>query len=132
MVAAAAELRHRLYEQDLLHTGVMGGVTRQTTQMSLDVLQADLPFVAVPAARENHLWCYARITLDLAGIAARAHVIGPRSVAAFASAGRGVFTFEGLGVGRLRKTMVGVFMAALADFDADIFGRLRLRGGLGK
>lgn len=123
-MAAAAKLLRRLHEQRGLRTGVMGGVTSQATQMRIDVLLADLRFMAMPAAGENYLRLHARIALDPVWITARIHVLGSWSVAAFTPAGRGTFVFECLDVGRLRKTAVGIFVTSLAHLDADVFGGL--------
>ena len=83
-MAGAAKLLGGLDQQAGLGTGVMSGVATETAQVRLDVRFGDFGgSVAAPAALQNDLRLCPSIAFNLVGIAARGHMIGAWSVAAF-------------------------------------------------
>lgn len=120
MMATATQLLCGLNEQRRALTGVMCGVATKAAQAGTGVRLPHHGVVAPLTARENELRLGTRVTLDLLGIAARVYMIRARAVAALTSAGRRTLALKGLGVRRLRKAVEGVFMAPLADLDADV------------
>lgn len=120
MMATATQLLYGLDEQRGTLTGVMCGVATEAAQAGIGVRLAHLGVVAPLTPRKDEFRLSARVTFDLLGIAARVYMIRSRTVAALTSAGRRTLALKGLGVRRLLKTVEGVFMAPLADLDADV------------
>jgi hypothetical protein len=102
----------------------MSGMTSEAAQVRTNVRLADLGFVATIATLKNDLGFGARIALNLVRISARADVTGAGTVAPLTTESRRILALKGLDMRRLHEVVVGIFVASLADFDADILGRV--------
>jgi hypothetical protein len=101
---------------------MMSGVAAQTAQMRIPVRFAELRrIVTAPAALQDDFRFCPSIAFDVIGIAARAHMIGAGPMAAFTAQYRHVLALEGLNMTGLHEAVVLVFVASLANFDADVF-----------
>ena len=122
-VAAPAKLRLRS-QQDRFRLGVvMSGVAGKAGQPRLRVSRTQVGLVAYGTGRLNFLWRSGGEAPNFVGIASF-RVIRPRTMAALASLLGRFLPLQSLKVRRSREALVGILVAALADFSSHVLSSI--------